>query len=224
MAMYKDGEVIRTYEEQVNHLTEAHREQLGINRVVNERLNEIFLDTGLGGQNLVRFSFETEGTYYRLPKGTIPAPLPGVKNDYVEIHSGKANDIPAYGFYTSNSLVKIVWGGDYTERYEELLFRNVTSEQVVTSKFNYEEFVGTSLLDYDANAQKNQTFNVITDLTYNTSTQYVSFDLNRDGVYSFVYIGINQKGRDGNSVRAANMSTLSVIAASSRVGDSVLFT
>lgn len=223
MAMYKDGEVIRTYEEQVNHLTEAHREQLGINRVFNERLNEIFLDTGLGGQNLVRFSFERRGTYYRIPKGTIVAPLQGVKNDYVEIHSGKANDIPAYGYYTSQSLVNIVWGGDYTERYEELLFRNVTSEQVVTSKFNYQEFAGTSLLDYDANAQKNQTFNVITDLTYNASTQYVSFDLNRDGVYSFVYIGINQKGRDGNSVRSANMNTLSVIAANSKVGDSVLF-
>ena len=30
MALYKDGEVIRTYEEQIDHLTAAHREQLNI--------------------------------------------------------------------------------------------------------------------------------------------------------------------------------------------------
>ena len=35
MALYKDGKVYRTYEEQVDHLTSEHIKQIGINEDVS---------------------------------------------------------------------------------------------------------------------------------------------------------------------------------------------
>lgn len=57
MAIYKDGNIYRTYEEQVDHLTEAHRDQLTVNSNLSEQLNKLIENTSYGGQNLVRFSF-----------------------------------------------------------------------------------------------------------------------------------------------------------------------
>lgn len=57
MAIYKDGNIYRTYEEQVDHLTEAHRNQLTVNSNLSEQLNKLIENTSYGGQNLVRFSF-----------------------------------------------------------------------------------------------------------------------------------------------------------------------
>ena len=40
MALYKDGEIYRTYEEQIDHLTDAHREQLIINKNLSKEKQE----------------------------------------------------------------------------------------------------------------------------------------------------------------------------------------
>ena len=57
MALYKDGEIYHTYEEQIDHLTKAHREQLTINKNVSNSLNELDIASNLGGYILVRFAF-----------------------------------------------------------------------------------------------------------------------------------------------------------------------
>ena len=98
MSLYKDDNVYRTYEEQIDHLTKAHREQLTLNADIYNRLNTIDVSSGIGGQNLTRFAFEKQGTFYRLSGNQIIVDLVGNKNDYFEIRSGNKDDIPAYGF------------------------------------------------------------------------------------------------------------------------------
>lgn len=223
MALYKDDKVYRTYEEQVDHLTEAHREQLVFNDNINARVNDLAIGTGIGGQNLVRFAFEKSGTFYRLSAGQIAVQLPGTENDYFEIRSGDPNDIPAYGYYVSEYVVAIAWQGDFTQQYAQLTLRNVTTGQEWESAFNFEVFTGTSLADYDANECKNQVFNVISDLAYNAPTQYASFDLNRDGVYNFVFIGLNPKGQDGKSLYVVNNNNIVSIINQLTALDSIVF-
>ena len=70
-----------------------------------------------------------------------------------------------------------------------MLFRSNTIE--------YENFEGTWLNDYEPIDRKNQLFTVIDDIEYRTKTQYVSFDLNGDGVYNYVFIGVIDNGKDG---------------------------
>lgn len=223
MALYKDDKVYRTYEEQVDHLTEAHREQLVFNDNINARVNDLAIGTGIGGQNLVRFAFEKVGTFYRLSAGQIAVQLPGTENDYFEIRSGDPNDIPAYGYYVSEYVVAVAWQGDFTQQYSQLTLRNVTTGQEWESAFNFEVFTGTSLTDYDANKCKNQVFNVISDLAYNAPTQYASFDLNRDGTYNFVFIGLNPKGQDGKSLYVVNNNNIISIINQLTALDSIVF-
>lgn len=223
MALYKDDKVYRTYEEQVDHLTEAHREQLVFNDNINARVNDLAIGTGIGGQNLVRFAFEKSGTFYRLAAGQIAVQLPGTENDYFEIRSGDPNDIPAYGYYVSEYVVAIAWQGDFTQQYSQLTLRNVTTGQEWESAFNFEAFTGTSLADYNANECKNQVFNVISDLAYNAPTQYASFDLNRDDVYNFVFIGLNPKGQDGKSLYVVNNNNIVSIVNQLTALDSIVF-
>ena len=51
----------------------------------------------------------------------------------------------------------------------------------------------------------------------------MSFDLNRDGVYSFVFIGTVANGKDGASVYSTEGVTLETLIQQIKVNDSVLF-
>lgn len=197
MALIKNGTVYRTIEEQVKHLTDAHLAQLTQNENINMQLQELTISLNLGGYNLVRFAFEKSGVFYRIANNTIACPLDCDKNDYIEISSNGVNDIPAYGYCNGEHIITISSRGDFVENYKQLTFRNVTKNISAISNVVLEEFNGTGLIDYNPNNVKKQLFNVISDLAYNNRTQYVSFDLNGDGVFNFVFIGVNGQGRDG---------------------------
>ena len=197
MALIKDGKVYRTIEEQVKHLTDAHLAQLAKNENINMQLQELTISSNLGGYNLVRFAFEKSGEFYRIANDTLACPLNCDENDYVEISSNKANDIPAYGYCNGNNVIVISSHGDFVENYTQLTFRNVTKNISTISNVTLKRFNGTGLVDYNPNNVKKQLFNVISDLAYNNRTQYVSFDINGDGVFNFVFIGVNGQGRDG---------------------------
>lgn len=223
MALYKDGEIYRTYEEQIDHLTEAHREQLTINKNISNNLNELNIASNLGGYNLVRFSFEKQGTFFKVANKQITVNLIGNVGDFVEIMTHNPNDIPAYGFFSSEHTIDIAFAGDFIENYGTYTVKNVTSGQSNIETIGVVAFTGTSLLDYDANAVKKQLFNVISDLAFGTRTQYVSFDLNRDGVYSFVFIGTISNGKDGASIYSTEGVTLETLIQQIKVNDSILF-
>lgn len=220
MALIKDGTVYRTIEEQVKHLTDAHLAQLTQNENVNMQLQELTISSNLGGYNLVRFAFEKSGTFYRISNNTIACPLECDENDYIEISSNGVNDIPAYGYCDGNHVITISSRGDFVENYSQLTFRNVTKNISVVSSVILEEFDGTGLTDYIPNNVKKQLFNVISDLAYNNRTQYVSFDLNGDGIFNFVFIGVNGQGRDGlNSLtyNAIYYSTSDVVIGTTKI-------
>lgn len=223
MALYKDGNVIRTYEEQVDHLTVAHREQLNLNENFSRELNELSVTSNLGGYNLVRFAFEKQGTFYKVANENITVNLIGAIGDYVEIMTNNLNDIPAYGYFTGEHTIKIAWFGDFTEQYSKFTVNNVTSGQSNEETIETVAFTGTSLSDYNPNECKKQLFYVISDLAFNTRTQYVSFDLNRDGVYNFVFIGGVVNGVDGKSIYTVSNTNIVTTLQGITLNDSVLF-
>lgn len=229
MALIKDGIVYRTYEEQVQHLTDKHIEQLTINENVSRELQELGVAANLGGYNLVRFGFVKAGTFYHYQLGT-QTPQIDIDidyGDYFEITSGNSLDIPAYGYIINDDdapRVNIVFGGDFIQNYTKLIFINVTKKQTQSlDVYNFEQFDGTSLNDYNANDRKKQLFNVLQDLTYNTRTQYVSFDLNNDGNYSFVFIGAVPNGKDGASTYVTNGKDVQEIIEKIKLGDIIEF-
>ncbi len=234
MAIYKDENIYRTYEEQVDHLTEAHRKQLTVNSNLSEQLNELIENTSYGGQNLVRFSFLKRGNlYYRL-SDTFNSQiqlLGGDVGDYVEISSGRPDDIPAYGYISEGGAtmckITLAFKGDFIDREAPITMRNVkkgkTNTPAPISTSLWTSFGGTSLNDYDPNDRKKQVFNVLDDVFYNSRTQYGSFDLNGDGVYNFVYLGAVFNGEDGKSVRTTTGSDTAAVVAEMQEGDSILF-
>lgn len=203
MALIKDGKYYRTMEEQVVHLTDAHREQLNVNDNINAQLQQLGIATNLGGYNIVRFAFEKAGQFWHFTQDTIKCPLNCDNGDYIEIISKDSEDIPAYG-YCNNENITLAFKGDFKQNYTELTFRNVTKNIATTSTVTLYEFTGTSLLDYNPNDRKKQLFNVIDDLAYGTHTSYVSYDLNNDGVYNYVYTGAVYNGKDGISALIYN--------------------
>ena len=234
MAIYKDENIYRTYEEQVDHLTEAHRKQLTVNSNLSEQLNELIENTSYGGQNLVRFSFLKRGNlYYRLSDifNSQSQLLGGDVGDYVEISSGRPDDIPAYGYISEGGAttckITLAFKGDFIDREAPITMRNVkkgntnTPAPISTSLWN--SFGGTSLNDYDPNDRKKQVFNVLDDVFYNSRAQYGSFDLNGDGVYNFVYLGAVFNGEDGKSVSTTTGSDTAAVVAEMQEGDSILF-
>ena len=234
MAIYKDENIYRTYEEQVDHLTEAHRKQLTVNSNLSEQLNELIENTSYGGQNLVRFSFLKRGNlYYRLSDifNSQIQLLGGDVGDYVEISSGRPDDIPAYGYISEGSAtmckITLAFKGDFIDREAPITIRNVkkgkTNRPAPISTSLWTSFGGTSLNDYDPNDRKKQVFNVLDDVFYNSRTQYGSFDLNGDGVYNFVYLGAVFNGEDGKSVRTTTGSDTAAVVAEMQEGDSILF-
>lgn len=204
MAIFKDGNVYRTYEEQVEHLTEEHEKQKNINKNVSSSLQDLIVASNDGGYNLVRFAFQKQGTFFRLVYNTLVVENFGDVGDYVEITNNNSRDIPAYGYFTSNSDIDIHYLGDFSEAYTKIAVKNVTKGTSRLVEIPLVVFEGSSLLDYNPNDCKKQLFNVIEDLSYNTSTQYVSFDLNSDGLYNYVFVGVNSAGKNGSCVFSAN--------------------
>lgn len=223
-SLIKDGVVYRTFEEQVQHLTEKHIEQLVVNKNLTEDIKKLLVETGYGGYNLVRFAFEKKGIYYKLKFKKYNSQLAGNIGDYVEISSNNTDDIPAYGYYTSENEVTIDYLGDFVANYNTLYVRNVTKGTVIDINVELEEFEGSGLLDYDPNQYKRQVFNVIDDLAYNERTQYVSFDLNNDEIYNFVFIGANKSGKDGNNWLVTNGVDTEDVVNESKIGDLIVFT
>lgn len=228
MGLIKDGKVYRTEYEQIVHLTEKHEEQLTINENLSNELARVSVAANQGGYNLVRFSFERSGTFYRLADTTIKLPLPSSEGDYFEFSTGKATDIPAYGFFggvdgEGNTIVSISFKGDFTENYETLMATNITKgTRKDAVAVTMSTFGGTALTDYDANENKRQLFSVINDVVYGGRTQYASFDLNRDGRYNFVYIGSISNGKDGASVYSATNETFDAIHSIMKSHDTVI--
>lgn len=220
MALYKDGNVIRTYEEQVDHLTKKHLEQIVINENVSADISALSVASNLGGYNLVRFAFEKSGTFYELSSWT--GSVTGDEGDYYEVSSGNEEDIPAYGYFGKHGISHD-YRGDFKFQYPQLTLRNVTKGLEFTVNARYLPFGGSSLMDYDPNAVKKQIFNVLDDLAYNSKTQYASFDLNRDGLYNFVYLGSTKPGRDGTNIYSTDGVSLQLIVNMISVNDSVLF-
>lgn len=206
MGLIKDGTVYRTVEEQVVHLTKKHLEQIVINENLSRDIAEISQAANLGGYNLVRFSFEKNGQFFRFATTAIRPPIDGDFNDYYEVTSQNDLDIPAYGYLNEVGNLKLDFTGDFIASYTSLTFRNVTKGTTAQGKVALVEFDGTSLLDYDPNTNKKQIFNVLEDLTYNSRTQYASFDLNRDGIYNFVYLGAIINGKDGAAIYSTDGS------------------
>ena len=234
MAIYKDENIYRTYEEQVDHLTEAHRKQLTVNSNLSEQLNELIENTSYGGQNLVRFSFLKRGNLYYSLSDSFNSQtqlLGGDVGDYVEISSGRPDDIPAYGYISEGGAttckITLAFKGDFIDREAPITMRNVkkgkTNTPAPISTSLWTSFGGTSLNDYDPNDRKKQVFNVLDDVFYNSRTQYGSFDLNGDGVYNFVYLGAVFNGEDGKSVRTTTGSDTAAVVAEMQEGDSILF-
>lgn len=221
MALYKDGNVIRTYEEQVDHLTKAHREQLNINQNIGNKLKEL-----VGGYNLVRFAFTRQGIYHRLKNPKIKNPtINGEPGDYFEITSQVKYDIPAYGYLDSDNDIVIAYFGDFMSPYSTLVVRNVTrGVENEDNTIEYENFEGTWLNDYEPNDRKNQLFTVIDDIEYRAKTQYVSFDLNGDGVYNYVFIGVIDNGKDGKSIISVNRDNIEQVLPKLSYQDSIVIT
>ena len=229
MPLFKDGNVYRTYEEQVQHLTDKHLEQVSINKDVSSKLKDLYVASNLGGYNLVRFAFNKSGTFYRINNDTISVNITGDVGDYVQIsheynEEFSLNEIPAYGYFIDNNTIRIDSKGDFTSSYNQFRILNVTKNTTDTATIDLQQFDGTSLLDYDPNDVKKQLFNVINDLMYDARTQYVSFDLNNDDKYNFVFVGYGINGENGRSVYAVNNSTIYAITEITTVYDSVLFT
>ena len=222
MALYKDGNIYRTYE-QVNHLTEEHRKQLNINENVSKSLQDLTVAANLGGYNLVRFAFQKQGTFYKMPNKVITVVNSGNIGDYVEISSNNANDIPAYGYFTSEKEITLSFFGDFIDNYTEITIHNVTKNVQENIKVSLVKFEGTSLLDYDPMTHKKQLFNVITDIEHGTRTQYVSFDLNSDNIYNYVFLGAILQGKDGANSYVTDGINTEIIANIMQINDSILF-
>ena len=176
MALYKDGEIYRTYEEQIDHLTEAHREQLIINKNISNNLNELNIASNLGGYNLVRFSFEKQGTFFKVANKQITVNLVGNVGDFVEIMTNNPNDIPAYGFFSAEHTIDIAFAGDFIENYGTYTVKNVTSGQSNIETIGVVAFTGTSLLDYDANDVKKQVYVAAKELMFETDSAQLWLD------------------------------------------------
>jgi hypothetical protein len=216
MPIMQDGNVYRTFEEQLIHLTNAHRNQLVINEDLRKELSDISTASNLGGFNLVRFAFNREGVFYRFEKNQLmnfnSIELSGSQiGDYFEIHTGNVKDIPAYGYLESKGAtqsilnVRIAFGGDFTVGSQAYRVINITRRLTYVINLFATPFAGTWLYDNNPNDYKKQLFNVISDLDFNgVQTQYTSFDLNGDGIFNFVFIGTLRNGTDGFSVYATN--------------------
>ena len=230
MAIFKDGITYRTRDEQLTHLTEAHREQLEINKNVQKELQELSVSANYGGYNYVRFAFQKRPnkTYYRLKQGFVIENDFGIIGDFIEITSKDKDDIPAYGYIGENNVLIMPdkSRGDFADIPFPMTVINTTNGREyqinVVNHDWFETFSGTSLVDFNANDVKKQLFTILDDVSLNSQTQYVSFDLNGDGIYSFVLVFVNSVGKDGISTTVATIETAQDVIAGLRPYDSCI--
>ena len=112
--------------------------------------------------------------------------------------------------------------GDTTENFnitfgeviDNTISANITSSDVSVSFDALEADLCTNeITNGDGNVE---------DLNYGARTQYVSFDLNSDGVYNYVYLGANPIGENGKNVYTINNLNSSEILNKSVYGDSII--
>lgn len=244
MSIIKDGKIYRTYQEQILYLTEQMENIKTQITNLSKDLQDVSVAANLGGYNLVRFAFSKGGQFYHTRSGlsvVINTPVKGLDlNDFIEIRTQNSEDIPAYGYvsHASNAtneyvlFLSIEFAGDFTSNnVQSLIIFNVTKNEEYTfvrdATVNgiFTAFNGTSLLDYNPNDVKKQVFTVLDDLSYGSRTQYVSFDINSDGVYNFVFLGTVQNGSDGASIYSTDgtAESLSAIISIIKENDSILF-
>ena len=253
MSIIKDGSIYRTYEEQVQYLTnrisQLQNQILQLNSDIsnlNREIQDVSVAANAGGYNLVRFAFSRSGTFYQINKTQFEAvsfanfgDINFNKGDFVEITTGNPNDIPAYGYVENvteggNILgqkqgveFSILSTGDYTQQLNigDITCLATGASIQITLVSYCTTFNGTWLVDYNPNNYKKQLFNVLTDLAYGEKTQYVSFDFNNDNIYNFVYIGVVKNGVDGTSVYSTDgtYNDLNSIKTKIKLDDCILF-
>lgn len=225
MALIKDGKVYRTVEEQLLHLTEKHLEQVSFNENVSKKLQELTVASNLGGYNIVRYSFSAlesfsiSGCSIKYSSDLVFLSA----GDFVVFNSFNPDDIPAYGIVKEDKTIDFIFNGDYAENREVLMCcKNVNGNSGVYFDVSMKNGRATSLDLLDANNHKKQVFTVLHDLDYGCKTQYVSYDVNGDGRYEFIYIGVDQNGKDGRSIYAISNDTYESVKNILRVGDLVI--
>ena len=224
MALIKDGKVYRTPEEQLLHLTEKHLEQLSFNENVSKKLQELTVASNLGGYNIVRHSFSYGESFSISDCSPVREESMALfqVGDFVTFNSYSSDDIPAYGVVKENKTIDLIFNGDYAESTNRLYCCKAGSN--ISVNFNVSMTLGgsTNLISLDANNYKKQVFTVLHDMKYGCRTQYVSYDVNGDGRYEFVYVGIDQNGKDGRSIYSVSNDTYDSVKSVLRTGDLVL--
>ena len=222
MALIKDGKVYRTPEEQLIHLTEKHLEQVSFNENASKKLQELTVASNLGGYNIVRNAFSLSKSFRLKTVGAVHNPN-SKKGDFVVFNSYNKNDIPAYGFYEESGIV-VVFFGDYKEQRDTLQATINNGLNEITVNVEMEEQNATNLSSLNANDYKKQQFIVLEDVNYGCKTKYVSYDINNDGIYNFVYIGPVGDGANGLSVYSASNVDFELIKQQLKAGDLLIAT
>lgn len=218
MALIKDGKVYRTPEEQLIHLTEKHLEQISFNENTSKKLQELTVASNLGGYNIVRNAFSVSNSF-KIASFT-PNILLNSLNDgnFVVFNSYNKNDIPAYGFIKNGNL-NLSFFGDYKEERTELYLSVDNRNTEVIIEVSMVQGVATNLLSLNANDCKKQQFIVLEDVNYGCKTKYVSYDINNDGIYNFIYIGTVGDGANGLSVYSASETDFNLVKQQLKAGD-----
>lgn len=224
MSLVKDGKIYRTPEEQLLHLTEKHLEQVEFNKNVSKKLQELTVASNLGGYNLVRHSFSNSDSFSILNCNVVHSSDLGYleTGDFVVLNSFNADDIPAYGIVKEDKTIDFIFNGDYAENRSELLCCKVGGDVGIQFYVTMKYGRSTSLSLLNANDYKKQVFTVLHDVNYGCRTQYVSYDINGDDRYEFIYIGVAQSGKDGRSIYAISNDTYNSVKNVLRVGDLVV--
>lgn len=224
MSLIKDGKIYRTSEEQLLHLTEKHLEQVEFNKNVSQKLQELTVASNLGGYNLVRYSFSNiESFSIQSCSAHYPRDLDFFRaGDFVVLNSFNADDIPAYGIVKEDKTIDFIFNGDYAENRSMLICCKAGTDYGPDFDIVMKYGMATNLMSLNANDYKKQVFTVLHDINYGCRTQYVSYDVNGDGKYEFIYIGVDQNGKDGRSIYAISNDTYNSVKNVLRVGDLVV--
>lgn len=225
MSLIKDGKIYRTPEEQLLHLTEKHLEQVAFNENVSKKLQELTVASNLGGYNMVRYSF-SEMESFSISGCSVKNSSDLeylVVGDFVVFNSFNPDDIPAYGIVKEDKTIDFIFNGDYAgSRAVLTCCKNSSGSSGIEFDVSMKYGKATSLGLLNANDYKKQVFTVLHDINYGCKTQYVSYDVNGDGKYEFIYIGVDQSGKDGRSIYAITANTYETVRNVLNKGDLVV--
>ena len=224
MSLIKEGKIYRTLEEQLLHLTEKHLEQVAFNKNVSQKLQELTVASNLGGYNLVRYSFSNSESfsitnYIARDASDLEYFKAG---DFVVFNSFNPDDIPAYGIVKEDKTIDFIFNGDYAEARNVLTCCKAGEGDGPDFSILMANRMATNLSSLNANDYKKQVFTVLHDVKYGCRTQYVSYDVNGDGKYEFIYIGVDQNGKDGRSIYAISNDTYDNVKNILKTGDLVV--